>query len=437
MAAGNLHPYFNTNGGIDILISHFHQSGIWQKIDLLLGKRNARAEYSNSDVMQTWIINMLTGSNRLEHIYDNSDALKVHPNLKKAASPDTVSRVVRKLADDNVYYSKFNHKRMQQNIASYTLVHNPTNAEKLKLNEVNNNPKLNSLLIETAINLALLKPGQEYELDIDATFIPTCVSDSRIGYTFESGYSPMVVLLGGIPIYMESRNGNSVPMFRKLDVLKDAIELIESKGLEIKFVRIDAAGSSKNILKFLNERNIKFFIRAHSRYKKRVTKQPRWTKLGESRFKKTNDTIVNMDGFDVRAIEYLSTKKLNEDGMPRVWGILTNDKDITALQAISVYNKRAGSAIEHRFSDLKEMGWHFMVHRELKYNTVHMFVTMLAYIFFIYAKRWLAGKLPFIKENIELKTFIKKFICVVTIWVNDKLKFLNREREFKPLSGFT
>ena len=42
--------------------------------------------------MQTWVINILSGSRRLEHSYDINDFLSTHPSLKKGISPDTISK---------------------------------------------------------------------------------------------------------------------------------------------------------------------------------------------------------------------------------------------------------------------------------------------------------------------------------------------------------
>lgn len=210
--AGN-NPHISTDGGLDIIISHLNDIDYWGSVDELLGRRHYRAQYSNADVMQTWTMNLLSGCNRLEQTHKHRQQFLSHPKLKKGMSPDTISRIVKRFAVPNTYYSaakKNNFKNKED-----TLIH-----------EVNLNMPLNGLLLKTAIKLGLININEEYEIDIDATIVSSKVSDSRTHYKKDgTGYIPMVVILGGIPIFMESRNGNSGAALRKVDVLRMAIDL--------------------------------------------------------------------------------------------------------------------------------------------------------------------------------------------------------------------
>lgn len=420
--------YVNNTGGADLLIKHLKEIGFWETIDSSLGKRNARAEYSYSDVIQTWTMNIVSGSRRLEHSTEHSFKLERNPYFKKGMSPDTISRVMRKLAVPNTYYSKTTPLERNK------LVINPTKAQHLELNEVNNNTALNELLLQTAIFLGIFEKGKKYALDIDATIIPTKVSDSRPHYKLDgTGYCPMVVFLAGIPIYMESRNGNSSPAFRKKDVLKKAIDLITSHGIGIDFVRIDAAGSNQYVLKFLQRRGIKFYIRAKSAFGAYSDIIPKWSIVPGHYILETSENAFKLAPYDFRLVDYRRKNKLDKDGLPKVRSIVTNDYDMSPAEIIHLYDQRG--TVEQNFANLKEMGWNYMVHRELKFNTVHMMVTMLAHLIFIASKRWLAKKLPFVKESFQPKTFIKKFILVVTTWVRKRVKFISRQKEFAPLLG--
>lgn len=423
----------NNHGGLDILISHFANLNIWKQIDEKLGKRNARAQYTYSDAIQTWIMNMIAGSKRLEHSYDNIQSLNNHPHFKKGMCPDTISRTLRKLAVENTYYTKTSGDSRKLKYSN-RLITDPTKIMMQKSNEVNYNERLNELVLDTAIKLGLFVPGNNYELDIDATIIPTKVSDSRMHYKFTgTGYCPMVVVLGGIPIFMEARNGNSSPSFRKLAVLQNAIELFESRGLQIKFVRIDAAGSSENVFKYLCEKNIKFYIRGRAN-KRAVIENDHinWEESTKHEHLDIANNYLSMGGYNLLMVDYRDKYNTDANGNKRLFGIITNDFDIAPEDIVSLYNQRG--TIEQRFADLKEMAWHYMVHRELKYNAVHMHMTLLAYVFFLYSKQWLSSKLKFVKENLKPKTFIRVFIKVVTFWTDcNQLNFISRQNQFEPV----
>lgn len=411
---------------MDILLSLFSKLPIWKQIDTLYGKRHGRAIYSYSDAVKTWVMNVITGSRRLEHSYEHRYKLQKHPGFKKGMSPDTISRLFKKFAVKNTYYDLAATNRRNRK------VYKPEEAAKAKLNEVNCNLKLNALLIDAAIAMGLLVKGNSYALDIDATVVESHVSDARITYLHNSGYAPMVVFLDGIPVFVESRNGNSSPNFRVAEVLEDAIELVESKGIAIKFTRIDAAGGNKYVVKYLMKKNIPFYIRARSTVKEQVIEKLEWEYLNDLNYIKAADTHVMMGAHKVRAVNYSRHSKGYEE--PKEWSVISNDEVMSRLDVIKTYNGRG--AVEQRFSDLNEMGWNYMVYRELKYNSVHLCMTMLAYLLFVYAKRKLSEKVPFVKTTFRPKTFIKKFITVFTTWIDDELRFLSREKEFAPLKRF-
>lgn len=426
MAGKNQH--ISANGGLDILISHLHNLGYWKSLDDLLGKRHHRAQYSNSDVILTWTMNMLAGCNRLEQTHKHRGQFLSHPKLKKGMSPDTISRVVKRFAVPNSYYTMADKASKYKNHRIFSDV-----PFKDELHEVNLNMPLNTILLQTAIKFGLINPKQSYEIDIDATIVSSKVSDSRPHYKKDgTGYIPMVVMLGGIPIFMEARNGNSGAALRKVDVLKAAINLFTEHNIKIKFVRIDAAGASVEMLKYLQNKKIKYLIRASGRarfdFLGTISEKPGSTPHDL----KSKDSLVNFHGLEFRLIEY---QRKYDDGEIKEWGILTNNYDLSSKEVIGLYNQRG--AMEQRFADLKEMGWHYMVHRELKYNTVHMLITMLAYIIFIYSKQWLSKNIPTIKVTFKPKVFRKMAIEVITTWYKEKIRFLTRHLEFAPLKGFT
>lgn len=426
--------HINPSGGIDLLISHFSEIKIWEKMDNWLGKRNARAEYTYADAIQTWVVNMIAGSRRLEHSFDHRYSLIAHPNFKKGMTPDTISRILRSLAVENTYFTKLSDNKGTK-LKGHRVLINPTKLMREKGNEINYNEKMNELVLDAAISLGLLKPGDNYELDIDATIIETEVSDSRTHYKLTGkGYCPMVVVLGGIPMFIEARNGNSSPAFRNLEVLRNAIELFKSRGLRIKFVRIDAAGDAHKTVEYLCNANIPFYIRSRSTKRNTLQGAELWH-YNEKHDLDVSDNSLNIANHQLRFVDYKNNKRKDKNGNAKMFAIMTNDFSIAPEDVVGLYNQRG--VIEQRFADLKEMGWNYMVHRELKFNTIHMHMTILAYVFFLYSKKWLAAKYPFVKDNIKPKTFIKVFISVVTMWVGDQLEFISRKREFEIARGPT
>jgi hypothetical protein len=423
-------PNLNTRGGVDILLSRFSDIGLWDFIDKAMGSRCPRAEYSNGEIIRTWALNLLSGSKRLEHSIEQQGSFKHHPKMQKGMSPDTISRVCRRLAIDNSYYTK---KRPREN---NRLVTAPTDRQKAALYEINSNFGLNCLLLDTAIMLGLFKEGHAYPLDIDATIIESKVSDCRTHYQQDGkGYCPMVVMLDGIPIFIEMRNGNCTPILRKKDVLEQAIDLIEGRGLKISFVRIDSAGSSRKVLNYLLDRGTDFCIRAHGLYQKKNNPNDDpspWADVPNNGKLETREKMVLFEAHPVRLVEY--KRYMRAEGKVKIFGIYTSDFVSDAENIITKYNRRG--KIEQRFSELKEMGWRYMVHRELKFNTVHVMISMLALILFIYTKRWLVTKMPQIRDSLKPRKFRKLFIYVVTAWIDGKLKFFTKQKQFEPAFGF-
>lgn len=418
--------YLNNTGGMDLLVSLFSKLDIWKSIDKTFGKRHGRAVYSYSDAIKTSVLNTIVGSRRLEHMHEHRHKLLKHPAFKKGMSPDTVSRLFKHLAVDNIYYDMSSTNKRNQ------LISDPSKLDKKTMNEININMPLNNLMLDTAISLGLLQKDKSYELDIDATIINTRVSDCRFHYKQDFGYSPMVVFLGGIPIFLESRNGNSSPMLRVSDILENALELIEKRGIGIDFVRIDGAGANKFVVDLLCRKKIRFLIRAKSTIRTKMEGRLEWKTMEDIKYLKCAETHVMIDTHRIRAVNYLKHGSKYEQ--PMMWAIITNDEGVPQEEVIRTYNMRG--SIEQRFSDLNEMGWNYMVHRELKYNTVHMMMTMIAYLFFVYAKKKIAEKVTFVKETFRPKTFIKKFIIVFTTWIDDEIRFVSRQKEYAPLTGF-
>lgn len=421
---------------MDYAIGILSKTNLWSSIDERLGSRGI-ARYSYSDLIQSWTINVLGGTTRLEHIFDHRDALRQNKKFKLGMTPDTISRAFKRLAVENEYWSY--HEAYKDHSKFNKLDFETVKKEKdKKNNEINWNEKLNLLNLKTAILLGILKKDEAYELDIDATFIPTDISDSRFSFLKGgNGYSPLTVMLGGIPILSEIRNGNSHAGFRNLEFLIQCIEIIKAEGLRIKLVRSDNAGLSRKIVQYLNKENIPFYMSSDANVNK-ASLQDAILNFKEKVVKKATLKIADTDYmFGKEKIRIVHFKKYGYEKGNRIekhHGIATNNWNLNNEDVIKTYNTRAHH--ECNFSLLKEFGWKYMPAREMKFNAVHILISNLVYLIFTYLKQFLSKKVDFVEVTMEMKTFTKAFIHVLVQYTLGKPLLLERQDEYKRLYRF-
>lgn len=418
MSTGQHTDYINLYGGIDVLLNRLTKTKVGSIISQHLGDRHYRAVYSYTDAIVTKALAMVAGLARIENTVHLRQAFKNHPLFGKGMSPDAISKALKELAVGNSYYQVRDSNAIGKN------------------HEVNENTALNTLILDLAIELKLLVPGQEYVLDIDATIIETKVSDARPHYKFTgTGYAPLAVIYGGIPIYIESRNGNTPASYRITEVLQNSIGLLHSKGLKVKFVRSDAAGSNDKVIGYLQKEGFLYYIRGT---KNKLSYEQEELMIWEQ--SEENERIqyaldrVYINGRPSKWINYKIQKYKGEEN-PKAFGIMTSDFNSGPETIIEIYNRRGDQ--ENRFADLKEMGWHYMTHHELKFNTVHLHMTMIAYLFFLFGKKYASSVTNFVRETFKPRTFVEKFVKVATRWVGDRLDFFHKNKEYSLVRGPT
>jgi hypothetical protein len=131
------------------------------------------------------------------------------------------------------------------------------------VNKINVNKLLNDLLVKISLYLGVLKSTTtDYCLDFDHQFIPTEKYDSTRSYKKERGYFPGVASIGNTPVYIENRNGNCQVKFNQLDTIKNILTLLENNGIKPARCRMDAGSYIKELCDYLEDKGIKFFIRA-------------------------------------------------------------------------------------------------------------------------------------------------------------------------------
>ena len=237
----DLFPY----GGVIPILENIKKFGIPQVIRKCLGRRNYRAVYGYEDIFIAWVITSLCGGRRLDHITDLQKELSIIPGLK-LPSNDTLGRVMKSLATETI-----TKRRISKN-----------GKAKISYTRYNDNIELNRMLIKASIRMGLLKKGLTYKLDIDATFVPTkCYDAVKSTHHKKFGYSPMVCLIGNLPVFISMRSGNASASFDIANCLEQCIELLEESEIKIGKVISDGAGQNKELLEFLDRKHIKYNVR--------------------------------------------------------------------------------------------------------------------------------------------------------------------------------
>lgn len=388
-------------------------------INSYLGERSARAEYSYGEGILTWFISQCNLGTRFEDVYDSQQTLKQH--LGKAMSPDTLLYICKELALPNEYFPKNERKDLTAKILA---------GKAFEFNEVNSIGWFNELLVDTALKLGRLRKNEPYILDYDTTDLQNKIAGSRKWYggNGKKAYCPALAMINKIPIYIENRNGDSSPSFNLVSNIEKVVNLLQSKGIVIDHIRIDAVGYDKGFTEFVNSRRLKYITRADRPV---VHKQKDFIKNWHQTTIKKSTALVGDTVYRFGKDETRIVIKAQEKEKTNYWGLITNDFELSNSEIIKLYDLRGDS--ENMFRDLKAFGLGKLPMRSFSANTVYLYITALNYILFRFITKLFAPKMPFINENMRLETFIKKFKRVN----DDMLRSLKKASGYSALSGFT
>jgi hypothetical protein len=254
----------------------------------------------------------------------------------------------------------------------------------------------------------------------------------------KKGISPAVAMIDNIPVYLENRNGNSNASFRIVETLKDTLELLKTKGIQINTIRMDCAAYTKQIFALADSLGINVIVRAKS---PAVQKEIEAESIKNWREIIVKGKVINIGStlFRFGQVEYrlvvkkLKTPIVDDDGVEtKYWGLATNDFVSSDEAIINTYELRGDS--ESMFRDLKDFGWKILPMRNLQNNTVYLSMTAINFLIFKFVKKYLANSVKCVNETMQLKTFTKKFMRVATTWIKGQLSFLTRASEFKEIS---
>jgi hypothetical protein len=450
-----------TLGGIVPVLKSIKEYGIPQVIRSSLKQRRNQARYGYDDIILGWVLTTLNGGTRLEHISKLKKKFSIVPRLK-LPSHDALGRGMKQLSSETL---------ISESITKHG------DKTKIVTSEYNDNISLNRMLVRTTKRIGALKEGPKYTLDIDATFLHTerrgakrsIKKNGKIDYT-KIGFTPMVALIGDLPVNISLRNGNSGSRFRFYEFLENTLKLLEESKISVGRLVSDAAGYNKRALLLLDKKGIKFNIRFHFNKKMAVFKKkladPKYWRKTEietanhiwqcdiadipytmSKERKyhpevnyrvvamripTETTRRHMDSIEQierrayikERMKELSRKKvLKELAKPyedRNWKTIgrysykfyvTNDFKKSAEEIIKEYNRRGDA--ERKFSFMKnDFGWSLPPFMNLNENNVFLIVSALANNIFRGVVKLFRKVFPGLRLNARLPEFKFTFIEV-------------------------
>jgi hypothetical protein len=471
----NISPY----GGIVPILTQIARAGIPQVINSCLGKRPAQSKYEYDEILIAWVMVTLCGGKSLDHISQYRKKFSIIPELT-LPSHDTLGRVMKGLATETFSVKTKSHKQKKkqgsQKKGTYT-----SHTE---------NVALNRMLIQSTIKMGLLKPGQPYTLDIDATFVQTKCQDSSRGFDPKSkhtklGYSPMVCLIGHLPVFISLRSGNASAAFQLASCMEQCLDLLAESNIKIKKVISDGAGQNKAFIKLLESKGIKYNtrmpLRINSKELIKGLKTAKWRKteietattfwsceIAEIPYvmegTKSKSRIITLRMPDKKTLKKISSaeenerlklidnrlKKLEQEGKLKSYTkslghnpwvnfkgydyklIITNDFETNPEALIREYNKR-GSA-ENNFKFMKyDFAWRLPPFMNMNENAVFLFAASLANNIYRGVLKKFKKNIPQLKLSYRLPTFKLFFIDVVCSLINGVYEFYNADIDYKKI----
>jgi len=164
-------------------------------------------------------------------------------------------------------------------------------------------------LINKELCRIALKDTKHITLDIDASEIISNKKEAKKTYKFNQGYMPMVGHIAEINhvIQTDFREGNIAPKTENLEFIEKCVSNLP-KGVKLKNLRIDCAGYQKSIIKYCDEEEIHFAIRAIK--SKSLTSYI--NNLDESKW----DPVIKSDGTESQMSSHRTTHNISDYKKP-------------------------------------------------------------------------------------------------------------------------
>lgn len=469
------------HGGAVPILKKIKEFGIPQVIRSVLGVRKKQSRYGYEDVFIAWILTALCGGTRLDHVTKLKKKLNIIPGLK-IPSHDTLGRVMKKLSGE---------------VKTTRSISRDLHA-KISHTDYDDNLKMNQMLIKATKRIGILKENHSYTLDIDATFLSTKCRGAKRRLDDEGkltgtkiGFSPMVCLIGDLPVYISLRNGNSSAKFRLCECLDDCLTLLDESKIKIGRLISDAAGYNTKAMAMLDNRGIKFNMRfpyagslkqfnkdlknfknwrattietanfiwqcevadfSHTMFRHYADKEEAKTYRivvaripTASTLKSINKEEYQQKESNNKKLRALAAKKVLKEfnpGYPDTnWKeingyqykfYITNDFKRSSEEIILEYNKRGNA--ERKFSFMKnDFGWKFPPFSNMNENTVFLIAASLANNIFRGIVTLFKKHIPQLRLNSRLPDFKYVFIDVACAYQDRTYIFYNTDIDYQKL----
>jgi hypothetical protein len=313
-------------------------------------------------------------------------------------------------------------------------------------NELDN---FNQLLPALCVQGGILNSREQYTLDYDGHIVENEKADNAFTYKGTERYYPVLASIKKLPVYMQNRKGNTPESFKQLDALKKALAGCKANGIRVGKFRADACGYEKDTIDYLEAQNIIYYIRAEMNAGLRIAleDEPEWQPaylgvrkvevcsideklFGENKYRR----VV---AYRVKATGQLSIEDTNGY---RYYAIVTNDENTDTAECIKFYNQR-GCEGEHHFKELDyDFGWNKLPFDNMPKNTVYMYATLIAYLFFNIFKKFFSGKISFVNTAMRLKNFTLHFVTLTAKWIKTARQYVLRiftDKDYAPIYANT
>lgn len=427
----------NFPGAIPVF-NRIMQMGIDKTILKVLGKRAPQA-YQYDEAFIGWLMTIYCHGFRLFRIEDSKKDLSMVPNLN-LCSHDTIGRLLKQVATESIDIDNKNKKKKKGLVKQYKIC---------------DNEKMSDLLIKITKKVGLLKEGESYTLDMDATHVFSRSKEAKGMFKGGQGYTPMVCMINQMPVYISLRSGNANSHYMQKECLENCLKLLEKNNIKINKIRIDGAGYNKEVTAFIQGEGIEFLIGAdwdpntledleyYSEWKQAPyqTSSHQWfnAEFNDSPFWFKNDiqehpyriVAIRVAEKNRDTIKHKTKWRLNDGYYYKF--LLTTSYFVEPQELFEQYNKRG--AIERNFDYLKnDFGWKTLPFSKLNENLVHLIMGAIANNVYLALVRYFAKVVATVKATFRLPNFLRAFIKDGFFsLVNKKFRFFNTHNNFEKL----
>ncbi len=420
----------NPLGGIHFVAHKLKQIGIKDLIASHFESRVKQAKYGYEDVILGTILLALCGGEYIEDVALFKDIIE-DCRWISIPSPDTIGRMLKSLAvKSKEYMTKTSNKPYQININHRML--------DLNFNLLNHMGKIK-------------KKGNI--LDIDVSIISNYKYDRQPTYNKQLGYAPMFGFINqDFGVYCGARSGNTGPMAHHLQAVKDTIDRMNDIQCSVDTFRADAASYNFELVNYLEENEVEFFIRAKKNRSviDELNYDREWTAVElRDRTVEVSETWYKPSGMKKKyrmVVTRVINKRKNivpnpgpfpylKKDDPYVYrGVLTSNTDLSMEEVILFYDGRG--RVERNFELLKQFNIRRLPFSFLNENAVYMIITMMSLNIFRFLTKEFSQKVDFVQESMFLRSFINHFMVVVSYWGEGEKRqslYLESNRRYEVL----